>query len=461
MNHSSYILIVDDEENLAFFLKSALEQKKFTVEAVHLLADAKKSIQSKFPDLLLLDLNLPDGEGLELFRMIKEKGLGIPTIIITAHASVKSAIEALKLGVDDYIIKPFELDEIIVNIEKQLQRFQLNNQFNYYKQRLQQTYQEEFFVSQLPKIQEIQNLALKVAQVEESVILIEGPSGTGKEMLARFVHQNSPQTEAPFVEINCASLPENLLESELFGYEPGAFTDAKKRKIGLVELAQGGTLFLDEISEMTPSLQAKLLRVIETRVFKRLGGVRDIRVNLRIIAATNRNIRAMVEEEKFREDLFFRLNMFHIRIPALAERKEELLLMSQFLLEKIARQLQRPIRSISKEAQQLILKYEWPGNIRELHNSLERAVILCDSDTIDIRHLACEMMTEKMDASSSAPSLLDLDNSSLKNYIDQIERSLVIQALQISKGNQIQAAKLLGEPRHIVRYLVKKHNIKE
>lgn len=461
MDNSRYILIVDDEENLAFFLKSALEQKNYSVEAVHLLEDAKKSIQSKFPDLILLDLNLPDGDGLELFRMIKEMGLGIPTIVITAHASVKSAIEALRIGVDDYIIKPFELDEIIVNIEKQLQRFQLNNQFNYYKQRLQQAYQEEFFVSQLPKIQEIQNLALKVAQVEESVILIEGPSGTGKEMLARFVHQNSPQSEAPFVEINCASLPENLLESELFGYEPGAFTDAKKRKIGLVELAQGGTLFLDEISEMTPALQAKLLRVIETRVFKRLGGVRDIRVNLRIIAATNRNIRALVEEEKFREDLFFRLNMFHLRIPALLERKEELLLMAQFFLEKIARQLKRQVRSISKEAQQMILKYDWPGNIRELHNSIERAVILCDSDTIDVRHVGCEMMKERMEAPSSSHSIADLENSSLKNYIDQIERSLVIQALQISEGNQIQAAKILGEPRHIVRYLIKKHEIKE
>ncbi|UCE08012.1 MAG: sigma-54-dependent Fis family transcriptional regulator, partial [bacterium] len=197
-----YILIVDDEENLSFFLKSALEEKRYIVETAHLLKDAKKSLQSKFPDLLLLDLNLPDGDGLDLYRLIKEKGLGIPTIIITAHASVKSAIEALKLGVDDYIIKPFELDELIVNIEKQLQRFQLQNQFNYYKHRLQQSYQDEFFISSLPEMEEIQNLALKVAQVEESAILIEGASGTGKEMLARFIHQNSPQSDAPFVEIN-------------------------------------------------------------------------------------------------------------------------------------------------------------------------------------------------------------------------------------------------------------------
>lgn len=456
-----YILIVDDEVNLAFFLKNALEAKHYQVETLHTFADAKKFLQSNFPDLLLLDLNLPDGNGLDLYRMIKEKGLGIPTLVITAHASISSAIEALKLGVDDYIVKPFGLDEILVNIEKQLQRFQLNNQFNYYKQRLQESYQGEFFISTLPQMEKNQNLALKVAQVEESTILIEGASGTGKEMLARFIHQHSPQADAPFVEINCASLPENLLESELFGYEPGAFTDAKKRKIGLIELADKGTLFLDEISEMSPALQAKLLRVIETRVFKRLGGIRDIKVNLRIIAATNQNIRQRVEEKKFREDLFFRLNMFYLTLPALKERKEEILLLAQFFLEKIARQLRRPVRRISTDAQSMVLKYHWPGNIRELRNTIERAVILCDGDTIEIKHLACEMMQEGLATKPFQPTVADLTNTSLKQYLDGIEKTLLLQALQMSDGNQLQAAKILGEERHIVRYLLKKHGLAE
>ncbi|MDZ7401841.1 MAG: sigma-54 dependent transcriptional regulator [candidate division KSB1 bacterium] len=456
-----YILIVDDEENLAFFLKSALEAKNYAVETVGLLAEAKKALESKFPDLLLLDLNLPDGNGLELYRLMKEKGLGIPTLVITAHASVGSAIEALKLGVDDYIIKPFELDEILVNIEKQLQRFQLNNQFNYYKQRLQASYQDEFFISTLPEMQQLQNLAIKVAQVEESTILIEGPSGTGKEMLARFIHHHSPQADAPFVEINCASLPENLLESELFGYEPGAFTDAKKRKIGLIELAHKGTLFLDEISEMSPALQAKLLRVIETRVFKRLGGIRDIKVSLRIIAASNQNIRQRVEEKKFREDLFFRLNMFYLTLPPLKDRKAEILLMAQFFLEKIARQLRRPVRRIAADAQRMILDYDWPGNIRELRNTIERAVILCDGDTIELRHLACEMMQQQATLKSFQPTIADLEQLSLKQYLDGIEKSLLLQALQMSGGNQLQAAKILGEERHIVRYLIKKHNLED
>ena len=457
---NAYILIVDDEENLTYFLKDALGQRDYVVDAVHTVADANASIQSKFPDLLLLDLNLPDGNGLDVYRMIKKIGLGIPTIIITAHASVGSAIEAMKLGVDDYIIKPFELDELTVTIEEQLKRFQLNNRFNYYRQQLQESYQDEFFVSNLPIMREIQDLSLKIAQVEESVILIEGPSGTGKEMLARFIHQNSPQSDAPFVEINCASLPENLLESELFGYEPGAFTDAKKRKIGLIELSAGGTLFLDEISEMTPALQAKLLRVIENRVFKRLGGVRDIKVNIRIIASTNRDIRAYVEEKQFRQDLFFRLNMFHLKLPSLSERKEEVLLIAQFFLQKIAAKLQRQVKYISDEAQKMILKYGWPGNIRELHNTIERAVILCEGDTIELKHLACEMMQDKEGkAVSSSATLDDLADSSLREHIDSVERSLLAQALQMSKGNQLQAAKLLGEPRHIIRYLIKKHNL--
>ncbi len=249
------------------------------------------------------------------------------------------------------------------------------------------------------------------------------------------------------------------MESELFGYEPGAFTDAKKRKIGLIELAQNGTLFLDEISEMSPSLQAKLLRVIENRVFKRLGGIRDIKVTIRIVAATNRDIKSFVEQEKFREDLFFRLNMFHLKLPSLAERKDEILLIAQFFLEKLARKLQRPIKRITEEAQQMILKSSWPGNIRQLHNTIERAVILCEGNQIETEHLACEMMKENQEKNNSTPILSDLQDRPLKEYIENLEESLLQQALQVSNGNQLKASKILNEPRHIVRYLVKKHSL--
>ncbi len=458
---NQFILVVDDEESLAFFLKDALEMQNYEAEVAHRIERALQIIDSRFPDLMILDLNLPDGNGLDLYKAVKDRGLDIPTVVITAHASVDSAVEAMKMGVDDYVIKPFELNEILVIIKKQLDRYRLNNQFNYYKKRLQQAYQDEFFISQLPQIQEIQDLALKIAQVEESTILIEGPSGTGKEMLARFIHQNSPQSDSPFVEINCASLPENLLESELFGYEPGAFTDAKKRKIGLIELASNGTLFLDEISEMTPSLQAKLLRVIETRVFKRLGGIRDIKVKLRIIAATNQNIQEKVETKEFREDLYFRLNTFHIKLPPLKERREEILLIAQFFLEKNAKKLRHNVSKISPEAQETILNYDWPGNLRELNNSIERAVILCEGDTIERKHLPCEITGMFSESPISyIPTLKDLHGKSMKEFLEEIERQLVIQALNLSNGNQIQAAKILNEPRHIVRYLVKKHGIK-
>lgn len=252
-----------------------------------------------------------------------------------------------------------------------------------------------------------------------------------------------------------------MLESELFGYEPGAFTDAKKRKIGLIELAQGGTLFLDEISEMSPSLQVKLLRVVENRAFKRLGGIRDIKVKLRIIAATNRDIRKKVTEEQFREDLFFRLNMFHFKLPTLAERKEEVLLIAQFFMEKIARQLQRPVKRISQEVQERILSYGWPGNLRELRNTIERAVILCEDDTIELKHFACEMFGQNSDQNNLMPDIKNLEKSTLKEYINRIEKTLISQALQISDGNQLEAARILGEPRHIVRYLIKKHDLKE
>lgn len=455
-----HILIVDDEEHLSFFLKNALETKNFVVETAASLGRARELLQSKFPDLLLLDLNLPDGNGLDLYRLIRENRMGIPTIVITAFGSVKSAIEALKLGVDDYIIKPFELDELIVNIEKQLERFKLHNQLNYYKRILHERDQDNFFVSTLPEIMTIQNLALKIAQVEESTILIEGASGTGKEMLARYIHQKSPQANAPFIEINCASLPENLLESELFGYEPGAFTDAKRRKIGLIELAQSGTLFLDEISEMQISLQAKILRAIETRTFKRLGGVRDIKLKLRIIAATNQNIRSKIEQKLFREDLFFRLNMFHIKLPTLQQRKAEILLIAQFFLEKISHQLRRPVHHISTAAQRLILDYHWPGNLRELRNTIERAVILCDSDTIDPQYLPGELR-QNSTVPSILPNINSLQNQTLRQYLDGIEKNILLQALQLTSGNQIKAAEILGEPRHILRYLIKKHHIKE
>lgn len=454
---NEHILILDDEENLIFFLKSSLEEIGYSIHTASTIKEGLILVDKVLPDLLLLDLNLPDGNGLELYKNIRAKGHNIPTIVISAHASVKSAIEALKLGVDDFIIKPFDLDELKIVIEKQFSNIKFTNRLRYYKNKESQIYKGDFFISKLKSMESIQNLCLKLAQIPETVILIEGPSGSGKEMLARFIHENSDNEDAPFIEINCASLSENLIESELFGHEAGAYTDAKNKKIGLIELAQGGTLFLDEIAEMDLSLQAKLLRVIETKIFKRLGGVRDIHVSLRIIAATNKNVESLVNEGNFREDLFYRLNKFNIKLPPLRERREELLQISRFLLKKISENLNIGFKEFNKEAELFILNYDWPGNFRELHNAIERAVILSEGNIIGIDQLPCKRKTEL----NFEPTLDLLKNNSLREFLDEIEKSLLLQALELNQQNQIKTAETLKEPRHIIRYLLKKHNLSD
>lgn len=454
---NEHILILDDEENLIFFLKSSLEEIGYSIHTATTIKEGLILVDKVLPDLLLLDLNLPDGNGLDLYKSIRAKGHNIPTIVISAHASVKAAIDALKLGVDDFIIKPFDLDELKIVIEKQFSNIKFTNRLRYYKNKESQIYKGDFFISKLKSIENIQNLCLKLAQIPETVILIEGPSGSGKEMLARFIHENSDNEDAPFIEINCASLSENLIESELFGHEAGAYTDAKNKKIGLIELAQGGTLFLDEIAEMDLSLQAKLLRVIETKIFKRLGGIRDINVSLRIIAATNKNVESLVSEGNFREDLFYRLNKFNIKLPPLRERREELLQISRFLLKKISENLNIGFKEFNKEAEMYILNYDWPGNFRELHNAIERAVILSEGNIIGIDQLPCKSKTEL----NFEPKLDLLKNKSLREFLDEIEKSLLLQSLELNQKNQIKTAETLKEPRHIIRYLLKKHNLSD
>ncbi len=451
------ILIIDDEQNLTYFMKEGLEQKGYRVQVSHSISEGRESLNKFFPDLLILDLNLPDGHGLDLYRELKTKGENIPTIIITAHSSIQSVIDAMKLGADEYISKPFDLKELTILIESMFERYHLRNQLNYYRRKAQFGNEFDFFISDLPRIKELQALALKISEVPVSTVLIEGLTGSGNEMFARFIHNNSAQMDSPFVEINCASLQENLLESELFGFEPGAFTDAKKRKIGLIELARGGTLFLDEIGEMSMPLQAKILRFLENHTFKRLGGIQDINVEIRVIAATNRDIEELVQKKNFREDLFFRLNLFRIKLPTLNERKKEILLITQFMLEKINVRLKREVRFISEEAREIILNYNWPGNFRELHNVLERAVILSNSDTIDAGHLPTEIRHMRNAGDGYHPKLSDLQGLALKDYLTSLEGKLLQQALEICDGNQVKAAKLLNEPRHIIRYLVKKH----
>jgi len=364
----------------------------------------------------------------------------------------------MKSGVDDYIAKPFDMNQLSLVVSNLLQRFKLKNQLNYYKYRAQCGQDRDFFESTVPALKDVQHLARKIAEVPTSTVLIDGPTGSGKEMYARYIHNISAQSDASFIEINCASLSENLLESELFGYEPGAFTDAKKRKIGLIELAHGGTLFLDEIAEMPTHLQAKLLRFIDNLSFKRLGGVTDIKVQVRIIAATNKNIEQLVKEQKFREDLFYRLTMFRLSLPSLAERKDELLLIAQYFIDKISKRLNKPVQ-LSEECYDLLLNYSWPGNMRELHNVLERAIILSGGQYITPDHFPKDIKGGSSRDIQFTPSLQHLNNRSLREYLASVEKAILEQAFSMSGGNQIKTSRLLGEPRHIVRYLLKKHKL--
>ncbi|HGY55953.1 MAG TPA: sigma-54-dependent Fis family transcriptional regulator [Caldithrix abyssi] len=452
------ILLVEDEENLSYFIKKSLEKEDYSVSIAHTLKAARHLIKTEFPDLLLLDLNLPDGDGLELYSELKENDYDIPCVIITAHGSIQSAIRAMKSGVDDYVVKPFDMNQLSLLVKNLMQRFKLKNQLNYYRHKAQCGKDHHFFESTVPALQEVQHLARKIAKVPTSTVLIEGPTGSGKEMYARYIHNISAQSSASFIEVNCASLSETLLESELFGYEPGAFTDAKKRKIGLIELAHGGTLFLDEITEMSTHLQAKLLRFIDNLTFKRLGGVSNIKVRVRIIAATNQDIEQLVKEQKFREDLFYRLSMFRLYIPPLSERKEELLLIAQYLIDKISKRLNKRVE-LSEECHDIILNYPWPGNMRELHNVLERAIILINGNLITPDHLPKDIKLAESSNNNFEAGLQNLGNRSLREYLGSIEKAILEQALKAAGGNQIKTSKLLKEPRHIIRYLVKKHRL--
>lgn len=455
----NHILIIDDEKVLTVLLKRTLELEGFKVDISHNLKSAQKALDNLLPDLLILDLNLPDGNGLEFYRSLRKEDIHIPTLMITAFASIESAIQATREGVDDYIVKPFDPKQIIQLIQALMDRFKLHNQLNYYRNKISCDCDANFFVSALPEMEELQKLGLKIASVENSTVLISGPTGCGKEMFARFIHSNAGTKETPFIDINCAGLSDTLLESELFGHEPGAFTDAKKRKQGLVELAGGGTLFLDEIGEMSLNLQAKILRFIETRTFRRLGGISDLKVDTRIIAATNRDMTKMVAQGTFREDLYYRLNLFEIKLPALKERRGELPLMAQFFLEKISIRLKKSVLHLSAPALQALESYTWPGNLRELYNVLERAVILCNSDTLEPELFPEQIRNPQNGTTTFAPRLHDLKGQSLKDYLGFIEKKLLQEALNKNRGNQQKAARDLNEPRHVIRYMMQRHNL--
>ncbi|GAB4247046.1 sigma-54-dependent transcriptional regulator [Deferrisoma sp.] len=442
------ILIVDDEAFLRDQLGRILGEEGYAVEGVGTGAEALAAFEAEPPDLVLLDLNLPDLHGIEVLRELKARDPDLLVIVITGYGSVESAVESLKLGAYDYVKKPFKADAIKLIVRLALETQTLRRRVRVLRER--ELGPGGPVIAESPAMREVLRQAEDVAAHPDTTVLITGESGTGKEVVARLIHNLSRRATAPFLEVNCAAIPGSILESELFGHEAGAFTDARRPKEGLLEAADGGTVFLDEVGDMDPGLQAKLLRFLETRRFRRVGGVREARVDVRVIAATNRDLREAIRERGFREDLYYRLNVFPIHVPPLRERPEDVLPLAQHFLEEFARRFHRPVSAISSEAQARLRAYPWPGNVREVRNLMERMAITCRSRELGPEDLPPEIRGDG--AAGPGRWVLPADGCDLEALERDLARCLITQALERTGGNVSQAARLLGLPRGTLRH---------
>jgi two-component system NtrC family response regulator len=439
------ILVADDTERYRHAVEVALLPQGYEVLTASSGAETLRQVEQGKPDLLLLDLRMPDLDGLEVLARAKDLQPDLLVIIMAAHGTVEQAAQAMKEGAHDVIAKPFELGHLRLVVEKAAEYFDLLHRNRYLPDSLRRNYPD--LIGSSPPMMEVLNLLERVAPTSANVLIL-GETGTGKELLARAVHQRSPRAAQPFVPLNCAAIPEPLLESELFGHERGAFTDAVSMQIGKFQLADGGTLFLDEIGDMSLSLQAKLLRVLETQAFERLGGTRTIQVDVRVIAATHRDLTQHLRQGTFREDLFYRLNVFPIAVPPLRERGEDLELLAYFFLDRFARRHGKNIRKISPAALRLLKRHDWPGNVRELENRLERAVIMADGDTLLPLHLPPPLRPAAARGGHALPVGLTLA---------ELERRFILQTLERCGGNRTEAAQSLGISLRGLQYKLKRY----
>lgn len=447
------ILIIDDEEFIRENLNRILTKEGYAVLMAPNGKEGIEIISEENIDLVLLDLNLPDVNGIEVLKKIKAISPNVLVIIITGYATVDSAVEALKLGAYDYIKKPFKADAIKLIVKLAIEAQSLKKEVSKLK-RLGK--HEEVIIAESDAMKTVIKQAIDVSKHTWTNVLITGESGTGKEVIARFIHENSPRKDYPFVDINCASVPENLLESELFGYEKGSFTDAKTAKNGLFHEAQGGTVFLDEIGEMPLTLQAKILRVIETKQLRRIGSTKNIVIDARIVAATNRDLKKAVEEKKFREDLYYRLNVFPIHIKPLRQRKEDIIPLAQFFLKKFSKLFSKKFMDIDEHAKAVLLQYPWKGNVRELKNVMERICIMHDGEKLELKHLPSDIFEECEEKVEGKEHHED----SLAKEVANFEKKIIMEALEKTGGNILRAAKLLNIPRGTLRHKIEKYNIK-
>jgi len=447
------ILIVDDDEVMRQTLSDVFTKMDYEIVTTGSGKEAIALIQRRLVDLVLLDIRLPDMDGIAVLQKIKESDTDLMVIMMTAYSDVQTAVLAMKAGAYDYINKPFELDELRLLIQKAIETQSLRNEVRRLRGQHENNDDMIHISGNSPQIQNIRELIQMIAQTPRTSVLIQGESGTGKELAANAVHYSSKRAHRPLIKINCSAIPENLLETELFGYERGAFTDAKSTKKGLFELANGGTVFLDEIGDMNHYLQSKFLRVLETQSFMRVGGIREIHVDLRFVAASNKNLAEMVNGGEFRKDLYYRLKVMVLEIPPLRDRREDILLLANLFIEANNQELGRSIRGMHPEAKELLLNYSWPGNIRELKNVVERAMILCATETISAEHLPIELREHQ--GSSFRSSSLDPSEFSLES----MERKHIFEILSMVNGNKSKAARSLGISRSTLREKMKKYLI--
>lgn len=451
------ILVIDDEEFIRLNLQNILQEEHHRIFLCSSGKEAIATVQNSDFSLVLLDLNLPDMNGIDILRQLKQIQPNLLVIIITGFASVESAVEAIKLGAYDYIKKPFKADAIKLIVKLALETQAL-------KERVKQLLQTHkptglnTILGDSAEILKVKHQILEFAKYDSETVLITGESGTGKELISQALHNLSPRHQFDFVEVNCASIPENLLESELFGYEKGAFTDAQSTKKGLLEKADNGTLFLDEIGEMSPSLQAKLLRVLEHKTFRRLGGTKDITVDLRIIAATNKDLHQAITGKEFREDLYYRLNVLRIEVPPLRTRGNDILILAHYFLGQFSKRYNKKPKQLSPAASQELLNYNWPGNIRELKNLVERICILHQSELIDSFSLSVESNIPAETSAEPAANQM-LGKIPLDEILFNMEAELIKHALKLSDDNASQAARILKIPRETLRYKIAKYGL--
>jgi len=449
------ILIAEDEKTQREMLEGFLKKEGFYVDSVTNGLQALKKLDENPYDIALIDYKMPEMDGLKTLKEIRRLYPELPVVMMTAYGTIETAVSCMKEGALDYLTKPIELEELLLIIQKVIERSNLIRENRNLKAKLKERYAFNNIVYGSSKMEDVMNLVARVAP-SQSTVLIRGESGTGKELIANAIHFLSPRSEKPFIKVNCSAIPEALLESELFGHEKGAFTGAMQRRIGRFEEAHEGTIFLDEIGDLAPSTQVKLLRILQEKEFQRLGSNTSIKVDVRVIAATHRNLEELMRKGIFREDLYYRLNVISIPIPPLRERKEDIPVLIDYFLKKYSNENQKSIYDISKEAREILLRYSYPGNVRELENIIERAVVLCRGDTITTQDLPFHLLEGKTE---DTIGIFKMDKP-LQESLEEIEKELILKALTQNQGIQTRAAEQLGISERVLRYKIKKYKIR-